>query len=96
MMPLGAKNADGSRLADEAGITFREEGDKMIIDTITFGKAAESAGIDFDWELTGIEVANDRAPKELSYTCTAFAYYGNFASATAEIASRYRNSISDI
>lgn len=68
MMPLGAKNADGeSRLADEAGITFREEGDKMIVDTIAFGKAAESAGIDFDWELTGIEVANDRAPKELFY-----------------------------
>ena len=43
MLPLGPKNSDGaSRLANEAGLTCGEDGNKMIVDTM-FGKAAVQA-----------------------------------------------------
>lgn len=34
---------------------------------VVFGSAAEKAGIDFDWEILGIEVETDRMPKQLLF-----------------------------
>ncbi len=67
-LPLGKAGRDAvARLRDDAGIEFRKDADKVVVDAISFGKPAEQAGVDFDWELTGIEVANDRMPKQIFY-----------------------------
>ena len=59
---------DGAmRLADAAGIEFREESDGLYVDSLRFGGAAEQSGIDFDWRVAGIEVAAQRPPKEIFY-----------------------------
>ncbi len=67
-LPLG-KSGRGAidRLRDSAGLEFREEDNKVVVDSISFGKPAEQAGIDFDWQLTSIEVQNDRMPKQVFY-----------------------------
>ncbi|MEL6127306.1 MAG: DUF3394 domain-containing protein, partial [Pseudomonadota bacterium] len=71
LMPLGEKGAEGAdRLFTAAGLEFREEDGGIYVDSISFGQAAEQAGIDFDWQLTGIEVLNDRMPKEIFYIPT--------------------------
>ncbi len=67
-LPLGKANRDAvSRLRDSAGLEFRQEDGKVLVDSISFGKAAEQAGVDFDWQLTSIEVANERMPKQIFY-----------------------------
>jgi hypothetical protein len=38
-----------------------------LIDMIGFGSAAEKAGLDFDFEITGVLQQNDRPPKELMW-----------------------------
>ena len=50
-----------------AGIEFREEGEKLIVDNINFVGVSEQLGIDFDWEVVQLEVAADRLPKEIFY-----------------------------
>ena len=68
LFPLGDDGRDGStRIAEEIGLEFRTEGDQVFVDFIMFGLPAEQAGIDFDWELLGIEVENDRWPKEVFF-----------------------------
>jgi hypothetical protein len=39
----------------------------VFIDNLVFGGPAEAAGLDFDWEITGIELAADRPPKHLMF-----------------------------
>ena len=39
----------------------------MLIDNIGFGSPAEEAGLDFDWEITSVEVPAERLPKEIFY-----------------------------
>ena len=68
LLPLGDAGGEGAeRLAQAAGIEFRQEDGKVLVDAISFGKPAEQAGVDFDWELKAIEVENDRMPKEVFY-----------------------------
>lgn len=68
LLPLGEQGAAGfDRLALEAGLELIESDGKMIVDSIGFDSAAAKAGIDFDWELTSIEVEADRMPKEVFY-----------------------------
>lgn len=68
LLPLGAKSGDGAaRLKASAGVEFREEDGKVLVDAIDFGGTAEQLGVDFDWELTGIDVEADRMPKEVFY-----------------------------
>jgi hypothetical protein len=60
--------ADGeTRLRDHAGIDFRQDAGKVFVDGLAFGGPAEQLGIDWDWEVVGIEQAADRPPKELFY-----------------------------
>lgn len=66
--PLGAANVDGAeRLRRGGGIIFYDDAGTIRVDAIEFGTPAEQAGIDFEWELTGIEIENDRMPKEIFY-----------------------------
>lgn len=68
-LPLGPK-ADGdgaARMEKSAGIAFRDEDGKLFVDNVVFGQYAQKQGIDFDWEVTRVEVQADRMPKELFY-----------------------------
>ena len=38
-----------------------------MIDQIVFGSPAEEAKLDFDWEITAVEVQVDRLPKQIFY-----------------------------
>ncbi len=68
LLPVGNAGADGAaRLDASAGISFREEDGKILVDFIQFGGPAEQLGIDFDWEVVELEVPADRPPKELFY-----------------------------
>jgi len=67
-LPLGAKEGDGAaRLLKNAGIEFLTEDGKTLVDNVEFGKFAQKKGIDFDWEVTKLQVPADRPPKELFY-----------------------------
>ncbi len=65
-LPLGAAGEGLARL-EHAGIEVREEEGKVFIDNLVFGGPAEAAGLDFDWEITGIELEADRPPKHLAF-----------------------------
>ncbi len=66
MLPLGAKGTGAMRLAG-AGLELRNEDNKVFIDSISFGSAAEKQKLDFDWEIAGIQQKTDRPPKQLLY-----------------------------
>jgi TRAP transporter 4TM/12TM fusion protein len=65
-LPLGAAGEGLARL-EHAGIEVREEEGKVFIDNLVFGGPAEAAGLDFDWEITGIELEAERPPKHLAF-----------------------------
>ena len=50
LVPMGAAASGEERLA-EAGLAFRQDGDKMIIDDVTYDSAAQKAGLDWDQEV---------------------------------------------
>ena len=64
MLPLGATGSGRARLANAAGIELREEDDKLLVDNIVFGGAAERQQIDFDWEIADIQLKADRPAKQ--------------------------------
>ncbi|MBZ0308163.1 MAG: DUF3394 domain-containing protein, partial [Anaerolineae bacterium] len=63
LLPLGAAGSGEARLAG-AGLETRIEGDKVYADNVVFGSAAQSVGIDFDWEIVHLEVEADRPAKQ--------------------------------
>ncbi len=68
LLPVGKSGEDGAtRLLNGAGIEFREEDGKTLVDNLNFGGPAEQLGIDWDWELVELEVPADRMPKEIFY-----------------------------
>jgi TRAP transporter 4TM/12TM fusion protein len=66
LLPLG-KGDDGAARLAEAGLEVRIEDDKVFADNVMFGSAAQSVGIDFDWEILHLEVEADRPPKQLMF-----------------------------
>jgi hypothetical protein len=50
LLPIVSDGTGEVRL-EEAGLVFRTEGDKMIIDDVAFGSAAADAGLDWDQEV---------------------------------------------
>ncbi|WP_082017969.1 TRAP transporter permease [Leisingera sp. ANG-Vp] len=68
LLPLGAAGEGGeARLANGAGIEFRAEEGRYLVENLTFGGPAEQLKIDFDWEVVEIEVEADRPPQEIFY-----------------------------
>ena len=45
------EGATGEEKLEAAGLTFRTEGEKMLIDDVAFGSAAQDAGLDWDQEV---------------------------------------------
>ena len=64
LLPLGPAGEGVARLAG-AGLELRDEEGKVLIDNIAFGSHAEKAGLDFDWEITALEMDADRPSKQL-------------------------------
>ncbi len=50
LLPIG-EGATGEEKLENAGLLFREDGDKMIVDDVTYNSAAQSAGLDWDQEV---------------------------------------------
>ncbi|MGJ8627119.1 MAG: TRAP transporter permease [Sulfitobacter sp.] len=50
ILPI-AEGATGEEKLENAGLAFREDGDKMIIDDVSFGSVAADAGLDWDQEV---------------------------------------------
>lgn len=66
-LPLGGAGEGVERLKKAAGLEFRNEDGKMLVDNVEFGSYAEKQKIDFDWELKQVQVPADRMPKEVFY-----------------------------
>jgi TRAP transporter 4TM/12TM fusion protein len=68
MLPAGAPGPGKDRIEMAAGLELRQEGDKMLVDNIVFGSAAEKQKIDFDWEVVDVQKKNlDRPDKRWFY-----------------------------
>jgi len=68
-LPLGLMS-DGegaARLEKSSGIAFITDGDQVFVDNVVFGGYAQERGVDFDWEVTNIEVDAVRPVKEWFY-----------------------------
>ncbi|MCB1758156.1 MAG: TRAP transporter permease [Gammaproteobacteria bacterium] len=66
LMPMGPSGTGKERLAS-AGMEVRTEEGKVFVDNIVFGSAAESAGLDFDWEIISLQTDAERPPKQLMF-----------------------------
>lgn len=66
MLPLGAGDNGTQRLV-ESGLELRNEEGKLLIDNIVFGSPAEKAGLDFDQEISDIQLPTDRPDKQLMF-----------------------------
>ena len=65
-LPLGP-SAGGFERLSQAGIEVRTEDGKVFVDNLVFGSPAELSGLDFDWEIKGIQVEASRPPKQLMF-----------------------------
>lgn len=66
ILPLGPKADAEERLA-HAGIELRIEDGKAIVDNVTFDSPAQKLGVDFDFEIVGVQVETDRLPKQVMF-----------------------------
>jgi hypothetical protein len=74
MLPLSAAEGGAERLA-EAGLEVREEEGKVLVDNLAFGSPAEKLGLDFDWEIRGLQLPTDR-PSKLWMVIPALVLFG--------------------
>ncbi|MEE4379839.1 MAG: TRAP transporter permease [Candidatus Competibacteraceae bacterium] len=65
-LPLGPK-APGEERLENAGLTLRMENNQVLVDAVTWGSPAAEAGIEFDWEIKGIELKLERPAKFWMY-----------------------------
>ncbi|MEM9440429.1 MAG: DUF3394 domain-containing protein, partial [Pseudomonadota bacterium] len=52
---------------EAAGITLREDGDKILIDDVAFDSAAQKAGLDWDQEILDVRQPADQPSKYWIY-----------------------------
>jgi len=67
MLPVGEPGPGQQRLQKAAGLEIRQEDNKMFVDNIVFGSAANKQGIDFDWEIVDVQKKADRPDKRWFY-----------------------------
>ncbi len=66
MLPVGDAKTGKERML-KAGLELRRDGDKMMVDNVVFGSAAEKQKIDLDWEIAGVLKKADRPAKQWMY-----------------------------
>ena len=63
-LPLSAEGSAADRLLDGSGLEVRDEDGRLYIDNIVWGGVAEQMQLDFDWEITGFDIENERPAKD--------------------------------
>ena len=66
LLPIG-EGATGAEKLENAGLVFREEGNKMIIDDVAFDSAAQNAGLDWDQEILRVLKPEPQPSKYLMF-----------------------------
>jgi hypothetical protein len=66
MIPMGPKASAMERL-NFAGIELRTEDGKTIVDNVMFDSPAAKLGVDFDFEIVGVQVETDRPTKQIVF-----------------------------
>ncbi|WP_417821406.1 TRAP transporter permease [Terasakiella sp.] len=66
MIPMGPK-ASGTDRLNFAGIELRNEDGKAIVDNVMFDSPAAKLGVDFDFEISGVQVETDRPTKQIMF-----------------------------
>lgn len=62
-LPLG-EAGEGNQRLEEAGLMLSIFDDQVEVDLVTWGSPAQDLGIDFGWQITGVEVKLERPAKE--------------------------------
>ncbi|MEZ5825112.1 MAG: DUF3394 domain-containing protein [Geminicoccaceae bacterium] len=57
------EGASGTEKLDAAGLTLREDGDKLIVDDVAFDSPAQKAGFDWDQEIVAVRKPVDQPSK---------------------------------
>ena len=66
VLPLGDTGDSVARLAN-AGLELKIDKGKAVVDNVVFSSPAAKAKIDLDWEITAVQLPNERSPKELFF-----------------------------
>jgi len=66
VLSMGIPGSGTERL-ERSGLVLREEGKKIVVDTVVFDSSAEKSGIDFDWEILSLQIPVDQPPKQWMY-----------------------------
>jgi TRAP transporter 4TM/12TM fusion protein len=66
LLPIG-EGADGDDKLAAAGLTFRQDGEAMVIDNVTFGSPAQNAGLDWDQVVLQVLKPVDQPSKYLMF-----------------------------
>nr|WP_086939667.1 TRAP transporter permease [Thaumasiovibrio occultus] len=64
LLPIDPAVEGGDERIASTGLMLSQRDDKMIVDMIEFGSVAETAGIDFDWEVVSVSLPAKRPMKE--------------------------------
>ncbi|HBZ93157.1 TRAP transporter permease [Pseudomonas sp. UBA7530] len=59
--------ASGQERLEKLGLNLYEEGDKVLVDSVTFGSMAADAGLEFDQQIVNVRAPTDRWIKELMW-----------------------------
>ena len=59
--------ASGQARLEKLGLNLYEEGDKVLVDSVTFGSIAADAGLEFDQQILSVRAPTDRWLKELMW-----------------------------
>ncbi|EGA71814.1 TRAP-type uncharacterized transport system fused permease component [Vibrio sinaloensis DSM 21326] len=63
-LPFDDTAASADERISSMGLMLNNDNGRMIVDMVEFGSPAESAGVDFDWEIRSVVVDADRPMKE--------------------------------
>ncbi|MCV6613194.1 MAG: TRAP transporter permease [Amphritea sp.] len=66
-LQLESESGDAAKRLEAMGLMLIQDADSWVVDLVVFGSTAEKSGVDFGWQITGIEKASDRPPKELVF-----------------------------
>ncbi len=66
LLPIG-EGATGEEKLENAGLLFRNDGDKMIIDDVTYNSPAQTAGLDWDQEVLRVLKPEPQPTKYLMF-----------------------------
>ena len=61
------EGASGELRMEKLGLQIYEEGDKVLVDSVTFGSPAAEAGLEFDQQIISVRAPTDRWTKELMW-----------------------------